>query len=285
MAIGFIGLGHMGGMLVEQLVASAPALRPQIVVATRSREKLDRTAQRLRVRAAATNSDLARTSDTIFLCARPTDLPAIFAEIRPATSARHLIVAINNVVTIDTLEQELGARAAKVIPSITHTVGRGVSLIAPGRRCTQSDRQFLLDLMGYISVAQLAEEKDLRMLTNLASSGPAFFAYAAASLCAATAAHGCTLAPDQIERIVIETLGATAQMLAGETCRDLVARVATPGGMTAEGLDVLQQRLPAAWDALISAIDAAEHGKRRDLEARLAPAGPAAGPTSVNCAQ
>jgi pyrroline-5-carboxylate reductase len=74
------------------------------------------------------------------------------------------------------------------------------------------------------------------------SCGPAFMALVAESFAEAGAAHG--LDPDDAMRMVVETMGGTADYLARHEYDGpaLRARVATPGGVTEKGLITLEER-------------------------------------------
>ena len=89
----------------------------------------------------------------------------------------------------------------------------------------------------------------------LMSCGAGFMAFVAESFAEAGAAHG--LDPDDAMRMVVETMGGTADYLArhGYDGPELRARVATPGGVTEKGLITLEERgLPEVCRAAVDTV-------------------------------
>jgi pyrroline-5-carboxylate reductase len=71
MAIGFVGTGRMGAMLVHALLGAAHPVDEEIWASNRSKEKLDDLSlqfQRLRT---GTSLEVAKECRTLFLCVRP----------------------------------------------------------------------------------------------------------------------------------------------------------------------------------------------------------------------
>jgi pyrroline-5-carboxylate reductase len=108
------------------------------------------------------------------------------------------------------------------------------------------------------AVIRLDDEPLIEPAMALMSCGPAFMALVAESFAEAGAAHG--LDPDDAMRMVVETMGGTADYLAQHDYDGpaLRARVATPGGTTERGLITLEERglrdvTRAAVDAVVEA--------------------------------
>ena len=105
------------------------------------------------------------------------------------------------------------------------------------------------------AVIALDDEPLIEPAMALMSCGPAFMALVAESFAEAGAAHG--LDPDDAMRMVVETMGGTADYLArhGYDGPELRARVATPGGVTEKGLITLEERgLPEVCRAAVDAV-------------------------------
>jgi pyrroline-5-carboxylate reductase len=107
-------------------------------------------------------------------------------------------------------------------------------------------------------VIQLDDEPLIEPAMALMSCGPAFMSLVAESFADAGVAHG--LDPDDAIRMVVETMGGTADYLAkhGYDGAALRKRVATPGGTTEKGLISLEENglrdvCRAAVDAVVEA--------------------------------
>lgn len=269
MSVGFVGMGNMGQMLVTALVR-AGALQPEeAVISNRSPEKCDRTARHLPgVQKAVNNGDLARRCRTIFLCVKPGETKAVLDEMRPYITGEHLLVLINNTITIAMLEGRTPARVAKVIPSVVQTAGKGASLLMFGSRCTHEDKAALVRLMGKISQPHLIAESEARIASDLTSCGPAFISYALRAL--ADAARRCApgLGRAEADAMIRETAKATCELMeqTGYTFDDIIARVSTPGGVTADGIKVMDELFHGLWEQVLETTVVKEDAKRARVE-------------------
>ncbi|MEN3973415.1 pyrroline-5-carboxylate reductase dimerization domain-containing protein [Sphingomicrobium sp. XHP0235] len=99
------------------------------------------------------------------------------------------------------------------------------------------------DIDGLVSALGLAlwgkKEADLTAISTVAGSGPSYVARFATAL--ATEAERLGLAPGIAMKAALQTLGGTGNMAlaSGEAMDSLASRVASPGGSTQAGLDVL----------------------------------------------
>ncbi len=248
MAIGFVGTGRMGAMLVHALLGAAHPVDEEIWASNRSKEKLEDLLllfPRLRT---GTSLEVARQCRTLFLCVRPEDTACALEEIRPALTASHLLLLITNVVELEKLAAVVPCRTAKVIPSYTQYVRSGVSLLIPGPRCRPEDVVYLRDLLDRVSRSYELPESQARAATDIVSCGPAFLARFCFEW--ATATH--EMQPDiplaDCEMMVRETVRAAIELpRAGIAAREILEEVSTPGGMTYEGLKAMDAVLPAMW--------------------------------------
>ena len=152
-----------------------------------------------------------------------------------------------------------GAAIYRFIPNMPVEVRRGVLCYVPGPGAENGPEAEILELMRRVGeVIRLDDEPLIEPAMALMSCGPAFMALVAESFADAGAAHG--LDPDDALRMVVETMGGTAEYLAqhGYDAAGLRARVATPGGTTEQGLirleeDGLRQLVRAAVDGVVEA--------------------------------
>jgi len=266
MAIGFVGTGRMGAMLVRALLGAARPVEEEIWASNRSQEKLEDLSvlyARLRIGASL---ELARKCKTLFLCVRADDTAAAVEELRPALTADHLLILITNIVELDTLAAAVPCRTAKVIPSYTQFVRGGASLLISGPRCLPADLAYLRDLLDRVSRTYDLNEAQARAATNVVSCGPAFLA----RFCSEWAAAAHAMQPDlplaDCEMLVWETVRAAADLpRAGIAVREILDHVSTPGGMTYEGLQVMGSVLPEMWSEVMQRTA----GRERELRAAV----------------
>jgi pyrroline-5-carboxylate reductase len=158
-------------------------------------------------------------------------------------------------------------RTARVIPSVAAEQEAGVSLVAFGRGVTSEDRQIVLPLFNAIGTAVETDESNFDLYADLTSCAPAFIAVMMREFAAAAVRTG-TIEPALAEFLVRETLAGTARLLEDEEAgfSTVIARVATKGGTTEEGVKVLEARLPAVFDE----VRRATKEKHRVVSERLA---------------
>jgi len=262
-------MGNVGRLLVTTLVR-AEALRPdEVIIHSRTAEKRRRVAAAVPgVQQAYSNADLVRRCDAVFLCVKPGDTGAVLAEIKPYITHDHLLVIINNTLTLAMLEERTPARVAKVIPSVVQTVGRGASLVVFGERCTHGDRALLMRLMGAVSRPHVIPEEQVRAASDLTACGPAFLSRAFQALADAARRRTPGLSREAAEAMVRETARATCELMeqTGYSFSDVIDRVSTPGGVAAAGVTAMREHFDGLWDQVLAATAAHEEAKRERLD-------------------
>lgn len=205
----------------------------------------------------ASNADLAERADAVVLCHKPKQLDEVAAEV--AGRARVVVSILAATTTGQLATAYPGAAIYRFIPNMPTEVRRGVLCYVPGPGASEGPEDEILDLVGRTgAVIRLDDEPLIEPAMALMSCGPAFMALVAESFADAGVAHG--LDPDDAMRMVVETMGGTADYLAqhdydGPALRE---RVATPGGTTERGLITLEERglrdvSRAAVDAVVEA--------------------------------
>lgn len=254
MKVAFIGTGSMGSLLIEAFLRSGALLPHTICASNRSPRKTKLLAQRHPgLLVYGSNAEAAQGSKIVFLCVKPLDYPEVIAEIRDVLDEKQIIVSITSPVQIETLENAIPSKIAKIIPSITHSVHSGASLCIYGKRIRPEDRLLLEQLMSSISTPFTLKETETRIASDISSCGPAFIAYML-QLWAESAAELTGISRAEAIALGSEMLLGTGKLLTegGLTTEELVNRVAVPGGVTAEGIAVLEAGLRGVFASLIA---------------------------------
>ncbi|HEY6351391.1 MAG TPA: pyrroline-5-carboxylate reductase dimerization domain-containing protein [Candidatus Angelobacter sp.] len=261
--IGFIGVGAMGAMLVRALVRSDSVSAGNIWIANRSPAKLEALAAECPGLNYADAEAIAAETQILFLCVKPGDTRTLLEQIETRLRHDHICVFLTNVFSFQQLEARVACRVAKLIPSVTQELNRGVALLACGTRLGAADSATLQNLLGRICTLRVVLEDQLRALADVASCGPAFVSACIEEICRQAAGRTRNLSARQLQETAIETLTATAELLrSGISPQELVRQVAVPGGMTDAGLQVLRGRLPEMIAAVFEATDQAERKKK-----------------------
>lgn len=183
----------------------------------------------------------ARGHDAILLGFKPQQLPALAASLQPLAGPGVTVLSLLAGIDLATLAQSFPAAEAqvRVMPNLAARIGKSPVILAargldqPGRDAAQA----LFDRLG--TAVWLEDEAQFDLVTALAGSGPGFVYRFIDAL--AGAAQELGLARDLADPLALATVeGAAALAAAADVSpSELADRVASPGGMTREGLNVL----------------------------------------------
>ncbi|MCG7843880.1 MAG: NAD(P)-binding domain-containing protein [Methanomassiliicoccales archaeon] len=267
--VGFIGLGNMGSALAAGLLESGAVAAGQVLFVNRSLGKAEGMVSRFPgTELAASNGEVAERSDMIFISVRTDQVPVVLKEISPLRQGAHLIVT-NGGLTTAHMESICHGPVSKLIPSVTMEVGHGVSLLCHGDKVDARKRLTLEGMLSETSLVKVIPEDQFEVATDLTSCGPALIAEMMAQFSESGVRHG-KMDQKEAREMVLETLLGTAVALyQGMTIEELKSRVATKGGITEQGLKVLQDMLPEVFDRVMDETKAKHASVRERLTARL----------------
>lgn len=265
MKIGFIGTGNMGRILIEAFIDGTVASPSSLILTNRTISKaleLKEVYEDLTIVNEA--EEVAAQADLIFICVKPVDVFPVAKRIRPLLTEQQCVVSITSPVSVEQLETVLSCSVARVIPSITNRALAGVSLLTFGPNCTLHWANKLTEMFAYISTPIVIEEEITRVASDIVSCGPAFFSYLTREFI--QGAVGVTA----IDEETATTLASEMLIGLGELLRKgfftlpaLQEKVCVPGGITGEGIKVLETELGAVFTHLFEAT----HTKfKEDLE-------------------
>lgn len=178
--------------------------------------------------------------DILVLAIKPQQLPAFSAELASWQGAAPLIVSILAGVDVATLAEKLAAkRVVRAMPNLAVAIGKGVTALfsATGEGSVRDAALQLARPLGHVE--WIDDERLFDAVTALSGSGPAFLFRFIEALGAAGAAIG--LPQEMAARLALATVEGAA-LLAAQSAQSpggLADRVASKGGSTREGLNVL----------------------------------------------
>jgi len=259
---GFIGLGNMGTSLAAGLLESGAISPENTMIANRSLGKAESFAKRYPgVTVFESNLKVAEGSDAVFVTVRTDQLLGVLKEISSAGKGVHVVV-VNGAVPLSVLEAVCKCPVSKLIPSVTMERGRGVSLVSHGPSVSVSRSRSLERSLGLASKVIMVPEDRMDVATDLTSCGPALIAEMMHQFAEAGVRHG--IDRKDAWEMVLETMqGAALALASGESVASLKERVATKGGITEQGLLVLEAELPTVFDMVMDRT-LAKHAEVRE---------------------
>ena len=251
-----VGGGNMGAALLGGLLSSGWARPAQLAVVeplgTR-RAQLQAEFPGVGVLGALASTDAA------VIAVKPPDVPAAVTAAVAAGARRILSIAAG--VSIATLQACAGERVVviRAMPNMPALVGAGAAAIAGGSTAGEDDLVWAEAILGAVGTVVRVPEYQLDAVTGLAGSGPAYLFLVAEALIDAGVLAG--LARPVAESLVAQLLVGSAKLLAerGDPAQ-LRANVTSPGGTTAAGLRVLEER--GVRSAMLEAVMAATSRSR-----------------------
>jgi pyrroline-5-carboxylate reductase len=195
----------------------------------------------------------------VILAVKPIDVPEACAAIAAAKPDR--VVSIAAGVPLSRLEALLGdIPTVRAMPNTPALVGAGAAAIAPGRFAGPADLSWAEEVLSSVGLVVRSSEQALDAVTGLSGSGPAYVFLVAEALVDAGVLVGLDRATSAA--LTRQTILGAARLLdeSGDLPEALRAAVTSPGGTTAAGLRVLEQRAVRA--AILDAVAAATERSR-----------------------
>jgi pyrroline-5-carboxylate reductase len=175
--IGFIGFGSMGSMLINGFIESGVLLPDQIIVASRTKDKLKVLSQKwAQIFIADDNMIVAQHSDILFLCVKPLEIIPLLYEIKEHISENCHLVSIAACVKIANLEAIYQGEITKVIPSVTSEVKEGTSLFCHNALVSHESASILETMFQGIGRVEIIKEDDFEVAADLTSCAPGMIA-------------------------------------------------------------------------------------------------------------
>jgi pyrroline-5-carboxylate reductase len=226
-----VGCGNMGGAMLRRWLA-AGLDSADVTVVTRSGAGVPdgiRSVQR---------PPPGAEPATVVLAVKPQQLDTVapmLATVQPA-----LLVSILAGVEVAALAQRIPARAiVRAMPNLPVAIGKGVIALHTRDAHARGAAEALAVPLGHQE--WIADEAQFDLVTALAGCGPGFVFRFADAL--ATAGEALGLPADQALRLALATIEGSALMAAAADVSPatLADRVASPGGSTRQGLNVLDR--------------------------------------------
>jgi competence protein ComER len=265
MKVGIIGTGNMGRILVESLIEGKAISPSSMMITNRTKAKamlLKDKYKEIRVRENAI--EVAAQADLVFVCVKPLDMLKILEEINPHLSEEKCLVSITSPINVSQIENRVACSVVRIIPSITNRALSGVSLITYGENCHENWKTIVEKLMTKVSVPVGIDEKITRVASDIVSCGPAFFSYLLQSFILA-AVKKTEINENTATILASEMIVGLGELLkqGHYTLPSLQEKVCVKGGITGEGIKVLESELGDIFEHLFQAT---QEKFKEDLE-------------------
>ena len=254
--VGIIGVGKIGGSLVQRLSASGDF---DLAISDIHTEQLERFAEGYGARITLSNKEVAGESDPIIVAAKPWDVGTILNQISPTLEGEEkAVVSVAAGVPISAIAARLpkGAAVLRAMPNVCAAVGLGSAVVAanePG----EAHLPVVMNIFRHVGEVMELPERLFDAATALHGSGPAYVALFADALVQAGVREG--IPRDVARRLVNGTIGGTAVLLQERAAHQIRDEVMTPGGTTAAAFVAMEKAgfVAAVYDGVEAATEQA----------------------------
>lgn len=257
--IGFIGGGNMAEALIKGILQSG---MKDILVSEPRVERRAYLEETYGIKTTADNKEVCTNCKIIILAVKPQNMDEVTAEISNVISSETLIISIAAGITLAYLSARLKtSRIIRVMPNTPALVQEGMSVLSMCECIHDKEMGLVREIFMSVGKVLVLPEKYMDAVTALSGSGPAFFALFAEKMIEAGTTLGLTA--ENAAELAIQTLIGTAKLLeTGMPPAKLREMVTSPGGTTAAGLRVFEER---GFANLVQAVIEAAASRSREL--------------------
>jgi len=246
-----VGCGRLGSAILEGWLLTQTVAAGDLIILTPSSKP---AAEMARVEGARVNPELEALRDAraLVLAVKPALWREAVTPLLPFLNARAVIVSVVAGVTAPTLAEGTGGwPIVRVMPTTGVARGRGVASIWAADDAAREVGRGLFAAMS--ETIDLSDEALMDAATAVAGSGAGYVYAFIAALAKAGEASGLDAATAKV--LARATLRSAADAMGDEDLDALIARIASPGGSTQAGLDVMagDDRLQRMLDETVAA--------------------------------
>lgn len=259
--VGFVGGGNMAEALIAGIVEDGGVPARSVLVVEPDPDRSAALIERYGI-TAVTIGELAERADILVVAVKPQVVDQVLEELLGSVPASALVISVAAGVPASRFERALpGVPVVRAMPNTPALLGQGMSVISAGAAAGDEHLEKARAILGTTGRVLALAETQLDAVTAVSGSGPAYFFYLVEALVEAGQAVG--LDPEVASELVVQTAYGAATMLreSGKDAAALREAVTSPGGTTAAGLAVLDQR-----DAKALITDVVTAARDRSIE-------------------
>ena len=284
MKIGVIGYGNMGSMIVNNILKLNLLLDDEeLIVSNRHLNKFESLIEEYpeeNLNITSDNKVIAQECEKILISVETPQFKKVIEEITPFINEKTHIIYTCAGLNFNHIKSFFNGKLTLVIPTLASTVTsnnaisslsrrKGVTLIKHNSRVELQERLFVEDLFNEFSYVKkidnpiyLNEEdnihpndNELEINTIISSCGPAFIAEMIEKF-AQSCSELTNIPKEEAEKILLKTIIGTALLKEDQSLsnEEIINKVATKGGITQEGVDLLDKKINKISKDLIKTL-------------------------------
>jgi pyrroline-5-carboxylate reductase len=241
--IAVLGVGMIGGTLVERLIASNQVDASNIFGSTAHEDTAEEVAETYGIHTTTDNRELVRDKDVVILAVEPQYIGDVLDEIHDVLTADQIVISIAAATSTEFIEDHLN-KSIPVIRGMPNTpvlVNEGMTVLCGGEHATDEHLHIAEDIFKTTGNVEIIDREDLMdAVTAMSGSGPAYTYIFIEALAEAGVKVG--LPRDLATTLAAQAVtGGSKMVLETEKHPALLKdQVTTPAGVTVDGLMELE---------------------------------------------
>src|ERR1700755_478041 len=241
--VAILGAGKMGGILLQAFLTNNLLPPEQIFATVQHAERAQALSAQFGVEITTDNLAAAQQADVILLGVKPTQVPALIQQIKPALSPKKTILSFAASVKTRSIEEGAGCELAviRAMPNAPAMLAAGITALCGGRFVSAEQMAVAQKIFQTVGRTGIVDEKHMDAVTGLSGSGPAFLYIIIEALAEAGVNVG--LPRDVATQLAAQTTDGAARMVleTGYHPALLKDAVTTPAGCTVDGILELEE--------------------------------------------
>lgn len=242
--IGIIGVGTIGGTLVDALIKNEIVGAEQIIGSTSHEESSREVKEKYGIVSTTDNRRVVEEADIVVLAVEPQMLGKVLDEIGNYLNPEQLIISVAAGTTTEFIEAKIDQEipVVRTMPNTAITVNAGATAIVPGTFASESDLDLTKEIFEPVGLVERVDEENLMdAVTGYSGSGPAYGYLVIESLIEAGVRVG--LPRERATKLAAQSLLGAAKMVleTNEHPAKLKDMVTTPAGVTVDAVMKLEE--------------------------------------------
>ncbi|MEO6910203.1 MAG: pyrroline-5-carboxylate reductase [Edaphobacter sp.] len=241
--VAILGTGKMGGILLQAFLKNNLVSPDHIFATVHHPDRALALSAQFAVEVTADNLAAAQQADVILLGVKPIQVPGVMEQIKPALTAKKLVLSFAASVMTRSIEDGAGCDLGviRAMPNTPAMLAAGITALCAGRFVTDEQMTIAQRIFQTVGRTVVVDEKHMDAVTGLSGSGPAFLYIIIEALAEAGVNVG--LPRDIATLLAAQTTLGSARMVleTGYHPALLKDAVTTPAGCTVDGILELEE--------------------------------------------
>lgn len=259
MRLGLIGVGNMGGAILQGVIGSNIYDVKDIFIFNRTRSKVEGFIKQ-GVNFLEDEVAVARNADILIIGVKPQSFKALSDIIGDSIDENTIVVSIAAGISLLNLEEMFGkGKYIRVMPNTPALVRSGMTAICKNELASLEDLELIKGIFDAVGSTTVIEESMIDAFSGICGCMPAYVYMFIEAAADAAVKNG--IKRDDAYKYIAQTLKGSAEMIleTGKHPGQLKDQVTSPGGSTIRGVLALEEA--GFRNAVIKAVDASSNYK------------------------